>query len=67
MEPWGYKSESQKTAVLQCLIIEALREQQELVKQECCESVKNCEEVGTENASRIRRLEAMGACLTVAI
>jgi hypothetical protein len=62
-----YKSESQKTASLQLLIIDALKQQQELVQQECCNAVKNCEEVGNENASRVRRLEAMGACLTIEI
>ena len=64
-----YASDTQEMASLQCILIAALGEQGELTKLACCEAVKRCEEVGVNprHASRVRRNEAMGACLTIEI
>ena len=61
-----YKNESQRKAALQIILASALGEQQELVKLACCEAVKQCEKVDV-SGERVRRREAMGACLTVEI
>jgi len=66
-ESVGYETGTQQNAALQCLIIAALGEQHELTKLACCEAVKDCEETNTWKVSRVRRLEAMGACLCVEI
>ncbi len=58
-----YQNEGQKAASLQCLIISALREQDRDTRHACAEAITNCEAVESDN--RVRRDEAMGACINV--
>lgn len=48
--------------ILEIQIIDAMEDQHQVFQQKCIAAIKDCEETGTPNASRIRRLEAIGAC-----
>lgn len=58
-----YHNDSQRYAALQVLMISLMEEQHELTKLACCEAIKHCEDA--DSHTRVRRHEAMGACLEV--
>jgi len=55
-------TDQEKKEILQQLIIIALKETQDEARRLCAEAVGNCEDAGSK--TRIRRYEAIGACLT---